>query len=168
MKTLVIHPKDPTTDFLSEIYNGTDWTVINYYMNETQLKKIISKYDRIIMMGHGFGHGLIGYKGTVINNSFADLLREKECVYIWCHANKFVEKNNLKGFNTGMIVSEIQEAYIYSIPATADEIDESNKLFSETIKKNIFKKTMLEEVKFEYVNDDNPVIFFNKKNIFHS
>lgn len=29
MKTLVIHPKDPTTDFLCEIYKGRDWSVIN-------------------------------------------------------------------------------------------------------------------------------------------
>lgn len=36
MKTLVIHPKDSTTDFLSEIYSDKDWTVIN-----TNTSKII-------------------------------------------------------------------------------------------------------------------------------
>ena len=27
IKTLVIHPEDETTDFLSPIYEGRDWTI---------------------------------------------------------------------------------------------------------------------------------------------
>jgi len=28
MKTLIIHPEDTSTDFLSTIYEGKDWTII--------------------------------------------------------------------------------------------------------------------------------------------
>jgi hypothetical protein len=52
MKTLVIHPKDDSTYFLSTIYEGKDWTIIND-RGKSLLKKLIKTHDRIIMMGHG-------------------------------------------------------------------------------------------------------------------
>lgn len=38
MKTLAIHPKDITTDFLSEIYSDKDWTVITENISKKKLK----------------------------------------------------------------------------------------------------------------------------------
>lgn len=49
MKTLVIHPKDTTTDFLCEIYKEQNWKVINYEISRVQLKKEIKQHDRITM-----------------------------------------------------------------------------------------------------------------------
>lgn len=59
MKTLVIHPKDITTDFLSDIYSDKDWTVININVSKSFLKKQIKEHDRIVMLGHGTGEGLV-------------------------------------------------------------------------------------------------------------
>jgi hypothetical protein len=58
MKTLVIHPKDKTTDFLKPIYHGRDWTVITGGTKE-EVRKAIDEHDHIIMMGHGTPQGLL-------------------------------------------------------------------------------------------------------------
>ena len=60
MKTLVIHPKDPTTEFLTPIYaNLNDKTVVTDGITKSELRVLIEIHDRIIMLGHGFQYGLI-------------------------------------------------------------------------------------------------------------
>jgi hypothetical protein len=54
--------------------------------------------------------GLIGFGDAF--NDYVYLLRDKIGVYIWCNANVFVEKYGLKGFYTGMIISEYEESVI--------------------------------------------------------
>jgi len=170
MKTLVLHPKDSSTDFLSEIYKGTDWTVITSNKSKGDLKRIIKEYDRIIMLGHGSEEGLYDftYKRFVINSDLVYLLREKQCVCIWCNANVFFEKYGLKGFYTGMIVSDIDEAYYFSLPCDWDSIVESNTLFSSSIKESINSDDMLHIAKMKYVSDVNPIINYNKNNLFYA
>jgi hypothetical protein len=41
MNTLVIHPQDQTTDFLSVIYKDTNWNVINNNSSKKYLKEQI-------------------------------------------------------------------------------------------------------------------------------
>lgn len=83
--TLVIHPKDQTTDFLSEIYLDKNWTVINTNTSKKFLKEQILTHDRIVMLGHGTEKGLLGYDRYIIDSTLVYLLREKECVCIWCN-----------------------------------------------------------------------------------
>lgn len=59
MKTLVIHPKDKTTDFLKPIYYGRGFTVITGGMTKADVAKEIDAHDHIIMMGHGTPQGLL-------------------------------------------------------------------------------------------------------------
>ena len=59
MKTLVIHPKDKTTDFLKTIYHGRGWTVINGGCTKADVDKAIEEHDHIIMLGHGTPQGLL-------------------------------------------------------------------------------------------------------------
>lgn len=165
MKTLVIHPKDTSTDFLSDIYSGKDWTVINTNISKSKLKTLIKENDRIVMLGHGTEHGLIGFDHFVINSELVYLLREKDCVCIWCNADQFVKKYKLKGFFTGMIISENIEANLFCVRATLDEIDESNELFAKAIKESIDSDNMVEKVKSIY-NLNTAVINFNKENIY--
>jgi hypothetical protein len=40
MKTLVIHQKDDSTYFLSTIYEGKDWTIINDRPGKSLLKNL--------------------------------------------------------------------------------------------------------------------------------
>lgn len=176
MKTLVIHPFDTTTLFLSDIYDDVDNEKNNYQIIDTNvskqyLKNEIKSSDRIIMLGHGTESGLIGYGRYVINSDLIYLLKDKICVCIWCNANIFVEKYKLKGLYSGMIISEYDEALQYSINTTLVNIQQSNLLFANTLKQYIdeeYSTENLTKIKNLYKSNiiDNPVINFNVDNIF--
>lgn len=175
MKTLVIHPKDPSTDFLSVIYKGKDWTVINSpQVSSRILKDAIKAHDRIIMLGHGTQDGLIAFTNRekfhyryLIDSNWVQMLRQKDTVCIWCNADKFVEKYELKGFYTGMIISEYEEALMYSVSCMYVDIDVSNRAFAESIKEAIVQPNMLEVAKSLYTTLNNSVIQFNKQNLYY-
>jgi len=163
MKTLVIHPKDSTTDMLKEVYRDKNFTVINSNVSHSYLKKQIKESDRVIMLGHGSGDGLIGFKRFVVNSTLVYLLREKECICVWCMADVFVDKYKLNcPLYTGMIVSELEEAYCFSLCPSLEEIEESNRLFSLLIRNFIDGCFYLEN----YFNPNNSVIQFNRNNIY--
>ena len=169
-KTLVIHIADPSTDFLKEIYLGKVWDLLNHakYTN-SQLKKIISEYDRIVMLGHGSPEGLFGYSKNsnyIVDASFAELLKTKECVYIFCNADMFVKGNNLKGFYSGMFISEVGEANHFNIKASQKEVDESNQLFAKLMSKHIFTDNCLNEIKSKYTLDNNKVSAYNNNRLY--
>lgn len=121
-KVLVIHPTDKSTDFLSNIYkNKEGWDVLRKFDGtKTDLINKMEGYDLIIMMGHGSPSGLFDVsrfykKGKnngymVIDYEFADVLSRKECISIWCNSDKFFKKYGIKGFHTGMVISEVGEA----------------------------------------------------------
>jgi len=165
MKTLIIHPKDSTTDFLTEIYSDKDWTVINSNVSSKFLKEQIKLHDRIVMLGHGTEQGLIGFNKFVINSSLVYLLREKYCVCIWCNADLFVKKYDLKGFYTGMIVSEFEEALMYGLPIGFEFIKESNIDFANAIKNSIDSENFLDDVKKLY-EGNSAIVEFNRKNLY--
>ena len=115
MKTLVLHPKDPSTAFLDIIYKDKGYTVINQPVWEITLKKLksaIRKHDRVIMMGHGCPYGLLGLTKIFMDRTFIRLLRTKDCVCIWCNADKYVEREGIRGFYTGMFISEVGEGKV--------------------------------------------------------
>lgn len=113
-KTLVIHPQDASTDFLKLIYaDKPNWTIVNRCdISKQELYKLVKKHDRIIMMGHGCPSGLFNPKtyNLLIDYSFVPLFKDKETISIWCHSDKFFRPYKLKGFHTGMIISEVSEA----------------------------------------------------------
>ena len=163
LKTLVIHPKDASTDCLSVIYADRGWTVINTEVSHSALKKAITEHDRIVMMGHGDGNGLFGFGHYMIDSKLGYLLREKECVAIWCFANSFFLKYELTGFYTGMIISEHDEAcYMGIYHATDAQIESSNTLFSSSIQAGITEKGFLDIARELYVSEDNPIIHYNQ------
>jgi hypothetical protein len=167
MKTLVIHPYDLTTEFLSVIYDCKDWTIISEDKSRRELKNLIKEHDRIIMMGHGDSNGLIGHGHYVINKENRYYLAKKICIFIWCNANEFVRKMRLRGLCTGMIISEYDEALIYGInPIRSEDINESNKLFANVIGRYLEMPNRLNKIKAEYISGVNPIIQFNEKNIF--
>lgn len=166
MKTLVIHPKDSTTDFLCEIYKDKNWTIINTNISKKLLKEQIKKHDRIVMLGHGTEKGLLGFDKFVIDSSWVYLLRDKNCVCIWCNADEFVKKYGLKGFYTGMIISEYEEAIMFSIPTNSHWISESNTDFALAIKNSIDDENMLEKAKIIY-EGNSAVVEFNRNNLYY-
>jgi hypothetical protein len=142
MKTLVIHPKDSSTDFLIPIYMNLksfpdfdDVTIIRGGSKD-EVDEQIQLHDRIMMLGHGspsglFAVGQFGMQGMIIGHSTVPLLENKECIFIWCNADKFVERYNLKGLYSGMFISEVNEANYCGLPGTDQSVvDESNNLFA--------------------------------------
>lgn len=165
MKTLVIHPKDDTTFFLTQSYLGTDCTVLtDPNVSKSRLKELIKSHDKIVMMGHGTNQGLIGSKRFIIDSTYVYLLKDKVCVCVWCHADEFFNKYKLKGYATGMVVSELDEGYYYGVNCTYKEINESNDLFAKSLKLAL-QSSDVRGTLLEYYQGDTDVVFFNKGNL---
>ena len=171
--TLIIHPSDTSTDFLKPIYQSMpvdSYTLVDTNMDFNELNTLINLHDRIIMLGHGDAWGLFGFDDYMVNKSFVSSLRNKpDNVYIWCNADKFVAGHKLKGFATGMIISEHDEAVMMCIKPDEVEIAESNSLFTQSITNAIHlpKQLMVESIAKDYNSIHNPIIRYNQNNIYH-
>ena len=179
MKTLIIHAEDSSTDFLCPIYQTIkNKTVLRKGLTKNEIAEQIKLHDRVLMLGHGSPEGLfaVGQFKTdnsyIIDSSLSEILAEKEeNVYIWCHANKFVEKFDLKGFYTGMFVSEFLEVVYCQLPLVEDDvINESNDEFSSILSKyvndsksDIYRK-VLEE--YQVIANRNIVAAYNIERLF--
>lgn len=171
MKTIIVHPKDTSTEFLSVIYKDmTDYLLVDYFITKKDLRELLSACDRAIFLGHGSQQGLFDFSMSdyVVDESYVDILRGmKNNIYIWCNADVFVDKFELSGFYTGMIISDMDEAKLYNVKATIEDVDNSNINFANSIKENAHcsPKLMVENVKIQYDNALNEVIGFNTNNI---
>lgn len=174
MKTLIIHPEDSSTFFLDIVYNPIeDKTVITKNVSKKELSDLIEKHDRIMMMGHGTPSGLLAvgqfgqYVNYIIDSSFVPQLKERDNnVFIWCNADRFVNAWGLKGFYSGMFISEIGEAFFCGLPNTPQDIvDESNYGFCNIMAKYINEDTqkIYDNVKNDYglIAETNPVALYN-------
>jgi hypothetical protein len=165
MTTLVIHPQDSTTDFLTRIYDKKGYTVITKHIGKRLLKEAIKSHDRIMMMGHGCEKGLFDDNfNPIITSDFVYLLREKECVAIWCNADLFFLKYGLKGVYTGMIISDYMEANLYCVNGDYSDIEKSNVLFASAMTDFVETKDLI-KLNETYVVD-NDIIKFNSERIF--
>lgn len=175
--TLVIHPTDASTDSLKVIYKDKGYDVINNAsISKEELRKQIKSHDRIIMLGHGCGMGLLNpnylktYSGKLllIDDSFADILKEKETISIWCYSDVYFKRHNIPGFHTGMIISEVDEERLMLgyVPLNKEEINNNMLAFSQIIREclDMSAKEMKEYVLRKY-NFSDPVTIYNRKNI---
>lgn len=173
MKTLVIHPSDRTTDFLSAIYKDLDCTIIRRSSaGKGFIRKSIKEHNRIICLGHGTEKGLIGGDKLIINSDHVQMLREKKNgVFIWCNANVFIEKYEiLNSFYSGMIVSEMQEAVDWSlIFSSVKQIDDSNDKFAKIVStclKGNSDPLLIKNKFLKLFKPENSIEEFNRNNIF--
>jgi len=175
MKTLVVHPDDRTTDFLKPIYYRLlDTTVLtggNYSSNE--MNKLIESHDRVIMLGHGWEHGLLS-KGVfthgeyIIDSKNVDALKLKDnSVFIWCYAEEFVACNNLKGICTGMFISEPLEALMNDVDYQLKDITTSNDLFAGLLGDSLLRNANIKEAYYDVFHgytcptNSNQVLTYN-------
>ena len=169
MKTLIIHPKDKSTDFLNIIHKN--YTVFDVEKNsKSKLREAIKKHDKIIMLGHGSPDGLFSSKQErfIIDSNLVYLLREKLLVGIWCYASEFAIKYKLKGLFSGMIISEMDEAYLNAVDATEEEIEKSNFMFANTIMsiEDFHSKQSVLFAKQMYDNKTS-IVNFNREHIYY-
>jgi hypothetical protein len=177
MKTLVIHPHDPSTHFLKPIYeNIKDAVILNAGANKDQVRELISQHDRIIMLGHGSPNGLFavgrftGTNGYIIDSTMVDVLKDKECISIWCHADQFMNNHWLYGFYSGMFISEVGEATVCGLPGVLQTtVDTSNNYFAQLLGEVINEplNAIYKYVKNNYglLIEENPVADYNHKRL---
>ena len=126
---IVVHPDDPSTRMLTSIYEGIEGvTLINSWrQRERMLKTIVAapKDEPVLLLGHGSPHGLFDMRyGLIIKDSDAAILRGRpNLVGIWCYASSYAHEHGLKGFFSGMFISEEPEAWVNDVEAEAAEID---------------------------------------------
>jgi hypothetical protein len=177
MKTLIIHPKDSSTDFLKGIYfNIPNKTIVTGGKTQEEVHNLIKTHDRVIMLGHGTPHGLMSVgrfktKGFIIDHNSVKYLREKKHnIYIWCNADQFVNLHQLNGFYSGMFVSEVGEAFYCNLPFVKQEqVDDSNYGFCHILSKYVNYDTqhIYNNVTEEYgVMDRNPVVKYNQQRLY--
>lgn len=175
---LVVHPADKSTDFLYPIYeNLKNKKVIRGGITKDELKNIVKDASRCIFMGHGTPMGLMSVgqfkgdiRGYIIDDSFAPILKDKECIFIWCHANRFVEKHQLKGFSTSMFCSEYSECHYEGVRyVKKGQVEESNDAFASIVGSHINSsiKTLHKSVIREYgvLAEVNPVAAYNNSRL---
>jgi hypothetical protein len=182
MKTLVIHPFDPTTQFLEPVYQHVhEKTIIRGGITREKLEELMSDHDRIMMMGHGTASGLLSVGQFpvagmyIVDHRLLEVLRKKRNnVFIWCNADHFVEFYELDGFYTGMFISEVSEALLMGLTGIDQSlVDGSNNLFSLSAGKHINGMTpagICKNVKRDYslLVSSNPVASYNHKRLYHS
>ena len=80
--------------------------------------------------------------------------------------DEFVKKYGLKGFYTGMIISEYEEAIMFCVSTNSQWIAESNTDFALAIKNSIDEENMLEKAKLLYEGNSS-VVEFNRNNLYY-
>ena len=129
---IVIHANDPTTSFLSRLYEQREDVSMHITEASTsgEVQRAIRGDDTIMMLGHGDHDGLLSvtnchgiYDRHLIGGRHVQFLRDKTCIGIWCYANLFADRYHLHGLFSGMIISELQEAIQCEVTATMEEID---------------------------------------------
>jgi hypothetical protein len=170
-KTLVIHPADQTTDMLKLIYKDKGFTVVNDgSTKKDELLKMMEEHDRIIMLGHGTPSGLLNPQlgGYLVDSFHANTLKTKETISVWCHSDQFFRKHGMKGFHTGMIISEVYEALavLGKAPLDDEETLDNMIMFSKIIGEciDLPPEQMKDYVLQHYVGNDE-VTLYNRKNI---
>jgi hypothetical protein len=182
MKTLIIHPKDKSTQFLDIVYETIpNKTIVTGGITKDEVRKLIEEHDRVMMCGHGAPHGLFsvgqfdGCKGGfIIDQSMVEVLSKKDnSIFIWCNADRFVDFYKLKGFYSGMFISEVGEAYYCGLPGTKqDVVDESNYGFCELLSEciNETHEVMFNTIRETYgkIAENNPVALYNHNRLYLS
>ena len=158
MRTLFIHPTDPSTAFCSAIYQDyLQWDnvtlITGNHISRNVLVEALRTHDRIVFLGHGTELGLLDMRYDwryLITSRDLQFFRDKECICFWCNANIFAEKYDLNAFATGMFVSQLSEARQYNLP------EDQNRIFDpiEQIRDTIYRG---------YVSTNNPIIQFNRE-----
>ena len=174
-KVLVIHPDDRSTDMLKAVYEGKGYDVItDGGIPQEELIKAIEEHDTIIMLGHGTPYGLlavdrkIGFIGYLIHDGHADLLKTKKTYSMWCHSDAYFERHGMRGFHSGMIISEEMEALMYGIEGYSDEDIVESLMPLMYAMHDTIEMEDLQEMKriiLERYNANDPVTWFNRRNI---
>ena len=124
------------------------------------------KDEPILLLGHGTPRGLLDMRyGTLIGDADAALLKDRpNLVGIWCYASSYAYKHGLKGFFSGMFISEPREALANGVTASARMIYKKACDFSKRFGDMLREGKPLGEIAAELMDDrhrDSELTRFN-------
>lgn len=180
---LVIHPKDKTTAMLSVLYDGLEVQVIADCRSTKEMGHLlhhVSTQERIMLLGHGSDKGLFFRKDDsknefdkiIVGHSHAYHLRKHggNIVAVWCNADQFAHTEGLHGLFTGMIVSELNEALLYQVETTQEELDRENVKLARRLRALLDERIPLSEIPKRMLAMDDVhslLTTFNYKNFYY-
>ena len=180
---LVIHPKDKTTAMLSALYDGLEAQVVIDYRTTKEMGRLlhhVSTQDCIMLLGHGSDKGLF-FREDDSKNEFDKIIvghshryhlhnHGSNIVAVWCNADQFARAEGLHGLFTGMIVSELNEALLYQVETTQEELDHENVKLARRLRALLDERIPLSEIpKRMLAMDDvySPLTTFNYNNFYY-
>ena len=172
MRTLFLHPTDPSTEFGDLIYQDyLDWddvTVITgTRISRRIIREALQSHDRIVFIGYGTELGMLDILGKryVITADDLQFFHNKPIICFWRNANIFAEKYDLNAFATGMFVSEVDEAVYFGLPTDQKMIDASNILMCNILSRCAFDgpADIRNVAERGYIDVNNPIICFNRQ-----
>lgn len=174
-KTLLIHPNDPSTEFLVPIHDAFEnKTVVRENTSKKDILAMIADHDFFVGMGHGTPNGLMSVGQFpdshffVVDQEYVNLLKNKSHnILIWCYAYEFAKKHSIPCVATNMFISEPSEArYLGFRTVTEAQIQESNECFVNEISKyvelplnQLFECLMKSE--YAKLSQKNPIAAYN-------
>jgi len=179
---LVIHPEDKTTTMLSALYDGLGAQVVDDFHSTKEMGHLlhhVSTQERIMLLGHGSEKGLFFreddttdvFDKIIVGHPHAYHLRRHggNIVAVWCNADRFARAEGLHGLFTGMIVSELSEALLYSVETTQEELSQENVKLAMRLRTLLDENIPLSEIPKQMLAMDDvhsPLTTFNYNN-FH-
>ena len=180
---LVIHPKDKTMAMLSALYDGLEAQVVTDYRTTKEMGRLVhhvSTQDRIMLLGHGSDKGLFyraddskeGFDKVIVWHPHSYHLRTHggNLVAVWCNADQFARAEGLHGLFTGTIVSELNEALLYQVETTQEELDRENVKLAMRLRSLLDERIPLSEIpkRMLAMDDvDSPLTTFNYNNFYY-
>ena len=180
---LVIHPKDKTTAVLGKLYEGLEVCFLDNTFNNKAIEHHLNhtpKHEHIMLLGHGSDKGLFSreddekddFDRLIVRHTHAYYLRKHgaNMVAVWCNADLFARKEKLHGLFSGMIISEMSEAFEYEIETTQEELDRETLKLIERLRTLLDEEIPLHEIPQRILELDDvhtPLTEFNYKNFFY-
>ena len=121
------------TAVLKRVYEGLENVTLLYNASYDEICEELERNDDPVVMclGHGSSDGLFGkdFWGYAIDDTMANLLKNRTMIGIWCYAGEYGKANDLRGFFTSMFISNLGEAM--AMGYDFDDITEED-IFHET------------------------------------
>lgn len=163
---------DRDTAMLEQIWQGipnvnvvhiTQW---DEYAEQQVDEAIASETGTLLLCGHGSPYGLMAPRSLTeytVHRMNAPTIQAQSIIGIFCYAADFAHNVGLSGLYSGMFLSNIEEAEMYCVRTTDDEIfdgalevfDLLNQVVSGSITSEEFMHTL------QASNTDNMALRFN-------
>lgn len=180
---LVIHPKDTTTTVLAALYEGLQVCSLDQGYSKREINHALRhtpKHECIMLLGHGSDKGLLSrdnedsdvFDRLLVYHPHAHFLRKHgaNIFALWCNADLFARKEGLHGLFSGMIVSELNEALMYGVETTQEELDKENVKLVQRLRKLLDEGVPLNEFPQRMLNLDDahtPLTMFNYAHFYY-